>query len=108
MAFNPIEQQGQPQPNRVEDMLRIQETVQRGDMKDKISLMAEQQTPISTQQVPMMPQQPSIASNIPTDQEKAETADKVVKIAAWDGLLERAGITEEQLNSTKLIVTGKL
>jgi len=110
MAFNPRQQQGQPQPNRVEGMQNLQGIAQSRTLTDDARAVRGgipttiQQTPMAPQQAPMM--QPSMASNIPTDPEKAEVADKVVKIAAWDGLLDRAGITEEQLNSTLASLMG--
>jgi len=57
--------------------------------------MAPQQAPMMQQQAPMMQQQAPIS-----DKEKAEAGDKVLKIVAMEGLLERAGITEQELNNS--------
>ena len=110
MAFDPRQQQGQPQPNRVEGMQNLQGIAQSRTLTDDARAVRAgipttiQQTPIAPQQAPMM--QPPMASNIPTDQEKSEAAEKVIKMVAWDGLLDRAGITEEQLNSTLTSLMG--
>ena len=111
MAIDPRLQQGQPQPNRVEDMLKIQDTVQNGGMKEKISMMSQQQAPMSssgmsgpTQPTPMSPG--GMGGSVPNDQEKAEAGDKVLKIVTMEGLLDRAGITEQQLNSAFASLMG--
>ena len=111
MAIDPRLQQGQPQPNRVEDMLKIQDTVRNGDMKEKISMMSQQQAPMSssgmsgpTQPTPMSPG--GMGGSVPNDQEKAEAGDKVLKIVTMEGLLDRAGITEQQLNSAFASLMG--
>jgi hypothetical protein len=111
VAIDPRLQQGQPQPNRVEDMLKIQDTVQNGGMKEKISMMSQQQAPMSssgmsgpTQPTPMSPG--GMGGSVPNDQEKAEAGDKVLKIVTMEGLLDRAGITEQQLNSAFASLMG--
>jgi hypothetical protein len=39
----------------LEDILKVQETVQQGDMQDKLAMMAPQQAPMAPQQAPMAP-----------------------------------------------------
>ena len=63
--------------------------------------MAPQQAPMMQQQAPMMQQQAPIS-----DKEKAEAGDKVLKIVAMEGLLERAGITEQELNNSFASLMG--
>ena len=45
----------------LEDILKVQETVQQGDMQDKLAMMAPQQAPMAPQQAPMAPQQAPMA-----------------------------------------------
>ena len=104
----------------LKEMIDFKETIEGGDPEEMRAMVAPQQAPMAPQQAPMAPQQapmapqqapmmqPPMASNIPTNQEKAEAAEKVVKMAAWDGLLDRAGITQEQLNSTLASLMGNV
>ena len=70
--------------------------------------MAPQQAPMAPQQAPMMQQQaPMMQQQAPiSDKEKAEAGDKVLKIVAMEGLLERAGITEQELNNSFASLMG--
>ena len=56
----------------LEDILKVQETVQQGDMQDKLAMMAPQQAPMAPQQAPMAPpmppQQPPMAPPMPPQQ----------------------------------------
>ena len=104
----------------LKEMIDFKETIEGGDPEEIRAMVAPQQAPMAPQQAPMAPQQapmapqqapmmqPPMASNIPTNQEKAEAAENVVKMAAWDGLLDRAGITQEQLNSTLASLMGNI
>ena len=104
----------------LKETIDFKETIQGGDPEEMRAMVAQQQAPIAPQQAPIAPQQapiapqqapmmqPPMASNIPTNQEKAEAAENVVKMAAWDGLLDRAGITQEQLNSTLASLMGNI
>ena len=38
----------------LEDILKVQETVQQGDMQDKLAMMSPQQAPMPPQQAPMV------------------------------------------------------
>ena len=52
----------------LEDILKVQETVQQGDMQDKLAMMAPQQAPMAPQQAPMAPQQAPMAPPMPPQQ----------------------------------------
>ena len=52
----------------LEDILKVQETVQQGDMQDKLAMMSPQQAPMPPQQAPMAPQQAPMAPPMPPQQ----------------------------------------
>ena len=110
MAFNPIEQQGQPQPNRVEDrqpqpnrvegMLKIKDTVRRGDMKDKISLMGEERMS-SNNMSRLAPRSPGAMGGVTNVQKEAidvsrgPTSNEIKEgafNAAFENLAKLAGV----------------
>jgi len=52
----------------LEDILKLRETMQRGEMQDKLAMMSPQQAPMAPQQAPMAPQQAPIAPPMPPQQ----------------------------------------
>jgi hypothetical protein len=99
----------------LEDILKVQETVQQGDMQDKLAMMAPQQAPMAPQQAPMAPpmppqqppmppqqppmppQQPPMASQLDTKQDlndmlTATMADgDSLAAKALEGLIKKSG-----------------
>ena len=60
MAIDPRQPQVQPKSNRIQDMIKMQEMVQKGDAKDRLSMVAkEQPSPNSMSRVNSLQQQPS-------------------------------------------------
>ena len=113
MAIDPRLQQGQPQPNRVEGMQDLQGIAQSRTLRDDAQMVRGMppKPPMSssgmsgpTQPTPMSPG--GMGGSVPNDQEKAEAGDKVLKIVTMEGLLDRAGITEQQLNSAFASLMG--
>ena len=52
----------------LEDILKVQETVQQGDMRDKLAMMSPQQAPMAPQQAPMAPPMPPQQPPMPPQQ----------------------------------------
>ena len=52
----------------LEDILKVQETVQQGDMQDKLAMMSPQQAPMAPQQAPMAPPMPPQQPPMPPQQ----------------------------------------
>ena len=52
----------------LEDILKLRETMQRGEMQDKLAMMSPQQAPMAPQQASMAPQQAPIAPPMPPQQ----------------------------------------
>jgi hypothetical protein len=99
----------------LEDILKVQETVQQGDMRDKLAMMSPQQAPMAPQQAPMAPpmppqqppmppqqppmppQQPPMASQLDTKQDlndmlTATMADgDSLAAKALEGLIKKSG-----------------
>jgi hypothetical protein len=92
----------------LEDILKVQETVQQGDMQDKLAMMAPQQAPMAPQQAPMAPpmppqqppmppQQPPMASQMDIKQDlndmlTATMADgDSLAAKALEGLIKKSG-----------------
>jgi len=99
----------------LEDILKVQETVQQGDMQDKLAMMSPQQAPMAPQQAPMAPpmppqqppmppqqppmppQQPPMASQLDTKQDlndmlTATMADgDSLAAKALEGLIKKSG-----------------
>jgi hypothetical protein len=99
----------------LEDILKVQETVQQGDMRDKLAMMSPQQAPMAPQQPstapsmppqqppmppqqpPMPPQQPPMASQLDTKQDlndmlTATMADgDSLAAKALEGLIKKSG-----------------
>ena len=92
----------------LEDILKVQETVQQGDMQDKLAMMSPQQAPMAPQQAPMAPpmppqqppmppQQPPMASQMDIKQDlndmlTATMADgDSLAAKALEGLIKKSG-----------------
>jgi len=99
----------------LEDILKVQETTQQGDMRDKLAMMSPQQAPMAPQQAPMAPpmppqqppmppqqppmppQQPPMASQLDTKQDlndmlTATMADgDSLAAKALEGLIKKSG-----------------
>ena len=92
----------------LEDILKVQETVQQGDMRDKLAMMSPQQPstapsmppqqpPMPPQQPPMPPQQPPMASQMDIKQDlndmlTATMADgDSLAAKALEGLIKKSG-----------------
>ena len=83
----------------VRDLQEMQRRLRTETMLDNI--------PKGGQPVMGMQQQPMMQNQAPiSDKEKAEAGDKVLKIVAMEGLLERAGITEQELNNSFASLMG--
>ena len=52
----------------LEDILKVQETTQQGDMRDKLAMMSPQQAPMAPQQAPMAPPMPPQQPPMPPQQ----------------------------------------
>ena len=113
MAIDPRLQQGQPQPNRVEGMQDLQGIAQSRTLRDDAQmvrgmppkpLMSPGGMGGPAQPTPMSPG--GMGGSVLNDQEKAEAGDKVLKIVTMEGLLDRAGISEQQLNSAFASLMG--
>jgi hypothetical protein len=89
----------------VRDLQELQRRINTESLRDNAQMVqgipARGQAPMSPQQATMMQQQAPIS-----DKEKAEAGDKVLKIVAMEGLLERAGITEQELNNSFASLMG--
>ena len=89
----------------VNDLQELQRRMNTQSLRDDAQMVqgipARGQAPMAPQQAPMMQQQAPIS-----DKEKAEAGDKVLKIVAMEGLLERAGITEQELNNSFASLMG--
>ena len=92
----------------LEDILKVQETTQQGDMRDKLAMMSPQQAPMAPQQAPMAPpmppqqppmppQQPPMASQMDIKQDlndmlTATMADgDSLAAKALEGLIKKSG-----------------
>ena len=111
MAIDPRLQQGQPQPNRIQGLQGLQDKTRTRELGDDMQLVKGMQAPPVPPRPPMPSQQPPMSlggmgGSVPNDQEKAEAGDKVLKIVTMEGLLDRAGITEQQLNSAFASLMG--
>ena len=103
----------------LEDILKVQETVQQGDMRDKLAMMSPQQPSTAPsmppQQPPMPPQQPPMASQMDIKQDlndmlTATMADgDSLAAKALEGLIKKTvdkktiGEIYEEVKATKYL-----